>query len=53
VAFDILTATAIILDNNLLIEGLLGVAAGSATSLAYHVWKEIKEFKNEEKNQLK
>jgi|YelNatPaOPRAMG01_1025707.scaffolds.fasta_scaffold10234_4 hypothetical protein len=53
VAFDILTATAIILDNNLLIEGLLGVAAGSATSLAYHVWKEIKEFKNEDKNQLK
>jgi len=49
VVFDILTVTAVILNNNLLIESLLGVAAGSATSLAYHVWKEIKEFKDEDK----
>lgn len=47
IIFDLLTAIAVILQNNLLIEALLGIAAGSATSLAVHVWKELQEFSKE------
>ncbi|MEM0111507.1 MAG: hypothetical protein QXT06_07840 [Candidatus Bathyarchaeia archaeon] len=47
ITFDLLTAIAVILRNNLLIEVLLGIAAGSATSLAVHVWKELQEFSKE------
>lgn len=48
IIFDLLTAIAVILQNNLFIEVLLGIAAGSATSLAVHVWKELREFGKEE-----
>lgn len=44
VLFDIFTVVAVIFRNTHLIEVLLGVAAGSATSLAYHVWKDMREF---------
>ncbi|MEM2911441.1 MAG: hypothetical protein QW146_02930 [Candidatus Bathyarchaeia archaeon] len=44
VLFDVFTVVAVIFRNTQLIEVLLGVAAGSATSLAYHVWKDMKDF---------
>ena len=44
VSFDLLTAIAVIFKNAWLIEVLVGVAAGSATSLAYHVWKDMREL---------
>ncbi|MGB9959907.1 MAG: hypothetical protein ACPLKQ_05245 [Candidatus Bathyarchaeales archaeon] len=47
VMFDVFTVVAVLLQNSQLIEILLGVAAGSATSLAYHVWKDIREMGNE------
>lgn len=47
VLFDAFTVVAVILQNSQLIEILLGVAAGSATSLAYHVWKDMREATHE------
>jgi presenilin-like A22 family membrane protease len=47
VMFDFFTVLAILLQNSQLIEILLGVAAGSATSLAYHVWKDMREIGHE------
>jgi hypothetical protein len=47
VMFDVFTVVAVLLQNNQLIEILLGVAAGSATSLAYHVWKDMLEISHE------
>ncbi|MBC7129663.1 hypothetical protein H5T51_00395 [Candidatus Bathyarchaeota archaeon] len=47
VGFDVLTVVAVVFQNSLLIEVLLGVAAGSATSLAYHVWKDLREMGEE------
>ncbi len=44
VLFDVFTVVAVIFRNTQLIEVLLGVAAGSATSLAYHVWKDMREL---------
>jgi len=44
VMFDVFTVAAVALQNSQLIEILLGVAAGSATSLAYHVWKDMREI---------
>ncbi|MEM1588788.1 MAG: hypothetical protein QXZ68_00230 [Candidatus Bathyarchaeia archaeon] len=44
ISFDAATIVAVALKNQWLMEILLGIAAGSATSLAYHVWKEIKEL---------
>lgn len=43
VSFDIVTVVALILQNQLMIETLLGVAAGAATGLAFHVWSDMKE----------
>jgi len=47
VMFDVFTVVAVLLQNTQLIEILLGVAAGSATSLAYHVWKDMREIGHE------
>jgi hypothetical protein len=47
VMFDFFTVLAVLLQNSKLIEILLGVAAGSATSLAYHVWKDMREIGQE------
>jgi len=47
VMFDVFTVAAVALQNSQLIEILLGVAAGSATSLAYHVWKDMREIGHE------
>ncbi|MGQ9538393.1 MAG: hypothetical protein ACUVTE_02240 [Candidatus Bathycorpusculaceae bacterium] len=43
ISFDVLTFVAVVFRNTQLIEILLGIAAGSATSLAYHVWKDMRE----------
>jgi hypothetical protein len=45
--FDFFTVLAVLLQSSQLIEILLGVAAGSATSLAYHVWKDMHEMGHE------
>ncbi len=50
VMFDVFTVIAVLFQNNQLIEILLGVAAGSATSLAYHVWKHIREISHEQQH---
>jgi uncharacterized membrane protein YhaH (DUF805 family) len=47
VMFDFFTVLAVLLQSSQLIEILLGVAAGSATSLAYHVWKDMHEMGHE------
>ena len=44
VAFDIVTVVVLILQNQQMIETLLGVAAGAATGLAFHVWSDMKEI---------
>lgn len=44
VSFDLITAVALILQNQQMIETLLGVAAGAATGLAFHVWSDMKEI---------
>lgn len=43
-SFDIVTVVALILKNQQMIETLLGVAAGAATGLAFHVWSDMKKI---------
>lgn len=51
-SFDFFATLAVILNSEQLMEILVGVAAGSATSLAYHVWKDMKEIGEEHDHHL-